>query len=74
MEVDAPTDTTLRIDRPPVCVAVTLEGPAEMALPPGCETVLHTEQGGYAADPRPPSFVGDRISFVRPGAAILQAG
>jgi maltooligosyltrehalose trehalohydrolase len=72
LDVVAPTDTTLRIDRPPFHVAVNLEGPAEVTLPPGGEQVLHTEQGAYAADPRPPSFDGDRVSFVRPGAAIVQ--
>jgi hypothetical protein len=32
---------------------------------------LHTEQGGYTSDPRPPSFTGETVSFVRPGAVVL---
>ncbi len=73
LSVEAPTDTSLRIDRPPFHVAVNLEAQAAVALPPESEMVLHTEQGGYASDPRPPSFAGERISFVRPGAAIAGA-
>ncbi len=71
--VAAPTDTTLRVDRPPFCVVVNLEGRAEVAVPPGSATVLHTEQGGYATDPRPPALTGAAVSFTRPGATILRS-
>jgi maltooligosyltrehalose trehalohydrolase len=72
LTVDAPTDTTLRIDRPPVCVAINLKERAEVAVPSGGTTVLHTEQGGYASDPRPPAITDEAVSFTRPGAAILR--
>jgi len=71
MSVKALTDTTLRIDRPPFFTAANLGRRAEVTLPSGCTMVLHTEQGSYASDPRPPSFTGETISFVRPGAAIV---
>jgi len=72
MHVEAPTDTTLVVDRPPVHVAVNLEGRARFDLPPGLTIGLHTEQGGYTSDPRPPSFAGDTLSVLRPGAAVLR--
>jgi len=68
--VDAPTNMTLRIDRPPFCVALTLAGRAEVAVPAGSATVLHTEQGGYASDPRLPTFNENTFSFSRLGSAL----
>jgi maltooligosyltrehalose trehalohydrolase len=72
MHAEAPTDTTLVVDRPPVHVAVNLEGRARFDLPPDLTIGLHTEQGGYTSDPRPPSFTGETLSFLRPGAAVLR--
>ena len=72
MHVEAPTDTTLVVDRPPVHVPIALEGRARFDLPAGLAVGLHTEQGGYTSDPRPPSFTGETLSFVRPGAAVLR--
>lgn len=69
--VEAPTETTLLIDRSPFHVAVNLDGHA-FDVPSSLNMVLHTEQGGYTSDPRPPSFTGETVSFMRPGAAILR--
>ena len=73
MRVAAPSDTTLLLERPPVHVAVTLEGPAQFDLSSSFDVVLHTEQGGYALYPRPPVVTDAHISFTRPGSAILQS-
>jgi len=72
MHVEAPTDTTLVVDRPPVHVPIALAGRARFDLPAGLAVGLHTEQGGYTSDPRPPSVTGETLSFVRPGAAVLR--
>jgi maltooligosyltrehalose trehalohydrolase len=72
MHTEAPTDTTLVVDRPPVHVTVNLEGHARFDLPADLAIGLHTEQGGYTSDPRPPSFTGETLSFLRPGAAVLR--
>ncbi len=71
-EAEAPTDTTLTIERPPFYVAVNLEGAGHLTLPDGLQSVLHTEQGGYTSDPRPPSVTGTAVSFTRPGAVLLR--
>ncbi|PSQ97629.1 MAG: malto-oligosyltrehalose trehalohydrolase [Bacteroidetes bacterium SW_9_63_38] len=68
----APTDSTLRIDRPPYRAVLNLAGTADMALPPKAPVLLHTEQGGYTSDPNPPGFTDDAVSFVRPGAVIVR--
>lgn len=57
---------------PSVYVTVPLEGRARFDLPADLTVGLHTEQGGYTSDPRPPSFTGETLSFVRPGAAVLR--
>jgi maltooligosyltrehalose trehalohydrolase len=72
LTAEAPTDTTLRIDRAPYRALINLEGPATMNLPAGAPVLLHTEQGGYTSDPRPPAFSEETISFVRPGAVLLR--
>jgi maltooligosyltrehalose trehalohydrolase len=72
LSADAPTDTTLRVTRPPYRALIVLEGAAEMARPPGASLLLHTEQGGYTSAPRPPALGADTIGFVRPGAAIVR--
>jgi len=72
LTAEAPTDTTLRIDRPPYRALVNLAGPAEMALPPSAPILLHTEQGGYTSEPRPPAFSEETVSFSRPGALLLR--
>jgi maltooligosyltrehalose trehalohydrolase len=74
MAAEAPTDTTLVVERPPLHVVVNLEGAAQVEVPSGRAMGLHTEQGGYTSDPRPPSFTGETVSFVRPGAAVLRIG
>ncbi|PSQ85054.1 MAG: malto-oligosyltrehalose trehalohydrolase [Bacteroidetes bacterium QS_3_64_15] len=73
MRVAAPSDTTLLVERPPVHVAVNLEGAAEMELPPKASVLLHTEQGGYTLDPRPPALGEETVSFSRSGAAVVRA-
>jgi maltooligosyltrehalose trehalohydrolase len=73
MRVEAPSDTTLLLERPPFHVAVNLEGAADMELPPEASVLLHTEQGGYTLDPRPPVVTDAHISFTRPGSVILQS-
>lgn len=72
MEVTALTNTTLLVDRPPFRVAVNLDGHA-FDVPAGLNMVLHTEQGGYTSDPHPPSFTGETVSLMRPGAAVLRS-
>jgi maltooligosyltrehalose trehalohydrolase len=72
LTAEAPTDTTLRVDRPPYRALINLKGAAEMNLPAGAPVLLHTEQGGYTSDPRPPAFTEETISFSRPGAALLR--
>ena len=72
MRVEAPSDTTLVVDRPPVRVLVNLKGRAEFAVSGTRTMALHTEQSGYTSAPRPPSVGGETLSFVRPGAVILQ--
>ncbi len=71
LSVEAPTDTTLRLERPPFVTAVNLEARSEMVLPSECERVLHTEQDSYTPAPRPPSFTIDAVNFSRPGASIF---
>jgi maltooligosyltrehalose trehalohydrolase len=73
VRVEAPSDTTLLMERPPFQVAVALKGAAEMKLPPEATVLLHTEQGGYTPAPRPPAFSAETISFSRPGAAVVRA-
>jgi len=70
--VDAPTDTTLRVERPPYVTVVNLEGHAQPSLPAPLAPVLHTEQPTYAPAPRPPSFPGSSVAFRRPGAVLLR--
>ena len=72
LSAEAPTESTLRINRPPYRTLVNLDGAAEMALPPGAPVLLHTEQGGYTSAARPLGFGEDTVSFARPGAAILR--
>ena len=72
MRVEAPSDTTLLLKRPPVHVAVTLEGPAQFDLSSSFDVVLHTEQGGYTVDPRPPALGDETVSFSRSGAAVVR--
>ena len=72
MRVEAPSDTTLLVERPPVHVAVNLEEAAEMELPPEASVLLHTEQGGYTLDPRPPALGEETVSFSRSGAAVVR--
>ena len=67
MRMEAPSDTTLLVERPPVHVAVTLEGPAQFGLSSSFDVVLHTEQSGYTLDPRPPALGEEMVSFSRPG-------
>ncbi len=73
-DVAAPTDTTLRLTRAPFVTVVNLEAGAEETVPENATQILHTEQGGYASDPRPPSFSDDAVAFSRPGAVIFQRG
>ncbi len=73
LTAEAPTATTLAIDRPPFGVVVNLEAEADLALPSDAEVVLHTEQGGYTSAPHPPAFADETVSFSRPGAAIVRA-
>jgi maltooligosyltrehalose trehalohydrolase len=73
LSAEAPADTTLRIDRPPYRALINLKGTAKMTLPTGAPVLLHTEQGGYTSDPRPPAFSEETISFSRPGAAIIRS-
>ena len=72
MRVEAPSDTTLLVERPPVHVAVNLKGTADLDLPPEAPVLLHTEQGGYTPAPRPPAFTTETVSFSRPGAAVVR--
>ena len=72
MRVEAPSDTTLLVERPPVHVAVTLEGPAQFDLSSSFDVVLHTEQSGYTLDPRPPALGEETVSFSRSGAAVVR--
>ncbi|WP_263785061.1 malto-oligosyltrehalose trehalohydrolase [Salinibacter grassmerensis] len=74
MTVAAPSDTTLRLERPPFHVVVNLGGSAQVETPSGLTTVLHTEQGGYTLAPRPPAFTDDAVSFSRAGAVVFGAG
>jgi maltooligosyltrehalose trehalohydrolase len=69
--VTAPTDTTLRLTRPPYHVLVTLDGSAVLDRPVEARCVLHTEQDTYATDPHPPTFDDGAVRFARPGAAVL---
>lgn len=71
--VDAPSDSTLSLDRPPFYVVVALDGPAQVPLASDLRLVLHTEQGGYTTNPRPPHYTGDTVSLMRPGATILHS-
>jgi maltooligosyltrehalose trehalohydrolase len=73
MRVAAPSDTTLLLERPPVHVAVNLDGPAQFTLSSGFDVVLHTEQSGYTLDPRPPALGEETVSFSRSGAAVVRA-
>lgn len=66
----APSDTTLRLERPPFHV-VNLRDSAQVDVPSGLTMVLHTEQSGYTVDPRPPAHTGDAVSFSRAGGAVL---
>ncbi|MFB6230905.1 MAG: hypothetical protein ABEL04_07085 [Salinibacter sp.] len=52
MRIDAPSDTTLRVERPPIHVAVTLEGAANLDLPPEAPCCCTPSR---AATPRPHS-------------------
>jgi maltooligosyltrehalose trehalohydrolase len=72
LTAEAPSDTTLRVDRPPYRALINLEGAAEMALPPNAPVLLHTEQGGYTSAPRPPAFSEETVSFSRAGAVVLR--
>ncbi len=72
VRVEAPSDTTLLLERPPVHIAVNLKETADLDLPPDAPVLLHTEQGGYTPAPRPPAFTEDAVSFSRPGAAVLR--
>jgi len=72
LRVEAPSDTTLLIERPPVHVAVTLKRAADLDLPPEAPVLLHTEQGGYTPAPRPLAFTADSVSFSRPGAVVVR--
>jgi maltooligosyltrehalose trehalohydrolase len=71
VRVEAPSDTTLRLARPPIHVAVNLEGTADLDLASGPSVLLHTEQGGYTLAPRPPAFTKEAVSFARAGAVVL---
>jgi maltooligosyltrehalose trehalohydrolase len=73
VHVEAPSDTTLLVERPPVHVAVSLKGAADLELPPEAPVLLHTEQGGYTPAPRPPALTEETVSFSRPGAVVVQA-
>jgi maltooligosyltrehalose trehalohydrolase len=73
MRVEAPSDTTLLVERPPVHVAISLKGAADLEMSPEAPVLLHTEQGGYTPAPRPPAFTADTVSFSRPGAAVVRA-
>jgi len=73
MRVDAPSDTTLLLARPPFQIAVNLRESADLDLPPEAPVLLHTEQGGYTPAPHPPAFAAETVSFSRPGAAVVQA-
>ncbi len=64
--------TTLRLERPPIHVAVNLEGTADLDLASGTSVLLHTEQAGYTPAPRPPAFTAETVSFSRPGAVVVQ--
>ena len=70
VEVSAPGDTALRIDRSPYVAVINLEGQERVPLSPSVDTVLHTEQGGYTSDPRPPTHGPDSVRFLRPGAMV----
>jgi maltooligosyltrehalose trehalohydrolase len=72
LTVEAPSDTTLRLERPPIHVAVNLEGTADLDLASGTSVLLHTEQAGYTPAPRPPAFTAETVSFSRPGAVVVQ--
>jgi len=72
LRVEAPSDTTLLLERPPFHVAVTLKGTADLDLPPEAPVLLHTEQGGYTPSPRPPALTEETVSFSRPGAMVVR--
>jgi maltooligosyltrehalose trehalohydrolase len=73
MRVEAPSDTTLLLERPPVHVAINLDDHAQLDLSSSFDVLLHTEQSGYTLDPRPPVVTDAHISFTRPGSVILQS-
>ena len=73
VRVAAPSDTTLLMERPPFHIAISLEGAADLALPPHAPVLLHTEQDGYTPTPHPPTFGEGSVSFSRPGAAMVRA-
>ena len=72
MRVEAPSDTTLLLERPPVHVAVNLDDHAQLDLSSSFDVVLHTEQSGYTLDPRPPALGEETVSFSRSGAAVIR--
>jgi len=72
LDAEAPTDTTLVVDRSPVHVLVNLEGRARFEVSADLGMGLHTEQSGYTSAPRPPSVGEGTLSFLRPGAAVLR--
>ncbi len=74
MRVEAPSNTTLLLERPPFHVAVNLDGHGQFDLSPSFDVVLHTEQSGYTVDPRPPALGEETVSFSRPGAAVVRTG
>jgi len=61
------------MERPPFHIAISLEGAADLALPPHAPVLLHTEQDGYTPAPHPPTFGEGSVSFSRPGAAVVRA-
>ena len=72
LRVEAPSDTTLRLERLPFYIAVNLRESADLDLPLKATVLLHTEQGGYTPAPRPPAFTEETVSFSRPGAVVVR--
>jgi maltooligosyltrehalose trehalohydrolase len=72
MRVEAPSDTTLLLERPPVHVAINLDDHAQLDLSSSFDVLLHTEQSGYTVDPRPPALGEETVSFSRSGAAVVR--
>ncbi|WP_103030315.1 malto-oligosyltrehalose trehalohydrolase [Salinibacter altiplanensis] len=73
MRVDARSDTTLLLERPPVHIIVNLKGAAQVDMPSALTAILHTEQSGYTVAPQPPVVSADAVSFSRAGAVVLGA-